>query len=292
LNKALLEALREELVLSERVASDEDGKVLVWIGKGINGEKDKGVNGERAKKKLSVLSAPQPPSPQTPNPERRTSQSPAAERRQLTVMFCDVVGSTALSAQLDPEDLREVVQQYQQTCAEVIQRYDGYIAQCLGDGILVYFGYPTAHEDDAARAVRTGLEIITALQKQVPSPLVGEGQGEGVKNRAKNTLHPRLLPQGEKELQKLQVRIGIHTGPVVVGQMGGGGRHEQLALGETPNIAARLEGLAEPNTIVISAATARLVHHTFRLEALGEHSLKGIAEPMLISYALGNSGRC
>ncbi|MBI3249931.1 MAG: zinc ribbon domain-containing protein [Deltaproteobacteria bacterium] len=145
----------------------------------------------------------------------------AAERRQLTVLFCDLVGSTALSTQLDPEELREVVRQYQQTCAEVIERYDGHIAQYLGDGLLVYFGYPTAHEDDAARAVRAGVEIITAITEQVPSLLAGEGQGEGAKNRANDTPHPHLLPQGEKELRRLHVRLGIHTGLVVVGEMGG-----------------------------------------------------------------------
>ena len=137
-------------------------------------------------------------------------------------MFCDLVGSTALSAQLDPEDLREVVRQYQQTCAEVIHRHEGYIAQYLGDGLLVYFGYPTAHEDDARRAVRAGLEIIQALHKQVPSPFAGappfspspfqgEGRGEGsvVVTPSHDSPHPSPLPIGARELQ---VRIGIHTG--------------------------------------------------------------------------------
>ena len=121
-------------------------------------------------------------------------------------MFCDLVGSTALSAQLDPEDYRAVVQRYQQTCAEVIQRHDGYLAQYLGDGLLVYFGYPTAHEDDARRAVRTGLEIIDALRHQVPSPVQGEGQGE----------------------VRLQVRIGVHTGLVVIGEIGSSEKREML----------------------------------------------------------------
>jgi class 3 adenylate cyclase len=123
----------------------------------------------------------------------------AAERRQLTVLFCDLVGSTALSTQLDPEDLRAVVQQYQQTCAEIIRRHDGYIAQYLGDGLLVYWGYPIAHEDDARRAVRAGLEIVTTLQSlslrhEVPSPFQRAGQGEGATGK------------------QLQVRLGIHTG--------------------------------------------------------------------------------
>ena len=131
-------------------------------------------------------------------------------------MFCDLVGSTHLSEQLDPEDLREVVRAYQETAAQVIQRYDGYIAQYLGDGLLVYFGYPQAHENDVQRAVWTGLGIVEAL-----------GQ-----------LNTRLAQ--EKAVQ-LAIRIGIHTGSVVVGAIGGGGRHEHLALGETPNIAARLK---------------------------------------------------
>ena len=143
-------------------------------------------------------------------------EAPEAERRQLTVMFCDLVGSTALSARLDPEELREVIQNYQSISAEVISHFEGHIAQYLGDGLLIYFGYPRAHEDDAQRAVRAGLGVIEAIA------------------HLNTTLE-----------QKLAVRIGVHTGLVVVGEIGGGERREQLALGETPNIAARLEGLAE-----------------------------------------------
>src|SRR6266849_1889560 len=136
-----------------------------------------------------------------PTPGRLLAASPEAERRQLTVMFCDLVGSTPLSEQLDPEELREVVRAYQETCTEAIRRYDGHIAQHLGDGLLVYFGYPAAHEDDAQRAVRAGLEIIQALQKRVPSPPVGEGQGEGASGSARTLTspHPNLPPQGRKE---------------------------------------------------------------------------------------------
>src|SRR4030095_14777802 len=141
------------------------------------------------------------------------------ERRQLTVMFCDLVGSTALSAQLDPEELRAVVRTYQQTSAAVIERYGGYIAQYLGDGVLVYFGYPAAHEDDAARAVRSGLEIVAAVRQLPCTP-------------------------------PLPVGIGIHTGPVMVGEIGAGERTEWLALGDTPNITARVQGKAEPDTVV------------------------------------------
>src|SRR5262249_46401157 len=161
------------------------------------------------------------------------SPPPDAERRQLTVMFCDLVDSTKLSSQLDPEEYREVVRAYQSTCTEVIQRYDGHIAQYLGDGLLVYFGYPQAHEDDAQRAVRTGLGIIEAV----------------------GALNTRL--EQDKGIG-LAVRLGIHTGLVVVGEMGSQGRQEQLALGQVPNVCARLQGLAAPNTIAVSEATYRL----------------------------------
>jgi class 3 adenylate cyclase/predicted ATPase len=185
-----------------------------------------------------------------------------AERRQLTVLFCDLVGSTTLSGQLDPEDLRAVVRAYQETAAVAMQRYEGQIAQYLGDGLLVYFSYPQAHEDDAQRAVHAGVELIEAI-------------GE---------LNTRLDASYGVQLA---VRLGIHTGPVVVGDIGGGGRHEQLAMGETPNIAARLQDLAAPNTVLISQVTARLVHQTFVLEALGASALKGVDEPMTVWRVLG-----
>jgi class 3 adenylate cyclase len=194
-----------------------------------------------------------------PEPARHV---PEAERRQLTVMLCDLVGSTDLSSKLDPEDLREVVRAYQETAAEVIERYEGHIAQYLGDGLLIYFGFPVAHENDAARAVYTGLGIPEAMA----------------------TLNHRL--EADYGVQ-LAVRIGIHTGPVVVGEMGGGNRHENLALGETPNLAARLEGLAQPNTVVISSATAQLVQRGFILEELGPHGLKGVSEPMRLFRVVG-----
>jgi class 3 adenylate cyclase len=166
-------------------------------------------------------------------------------------MFCDLVDSTALSGALDPEDLREVVWAYQQVCAAVISRFDGYIAQLLGDGLLVYFGYPQAHEDDAQRAVRAGLEILAAM----------------------GNLNTRL--HQEHSIQ-LALRIGIHTGLVVVGAMGGGARQEQLALGETPNIAARIQGLAAPNTVAVSAASYLLVEGYFNCQDLGAQTLRGI----------------
>jgi predicted ATPase/class 3 adenylate cyclase len=176
-------------------------------------------------------------------------------------MFCDLVGSTALSAQLDPEELRELVRAYQQACAAVITRYAGHIAQYLGDGLLVYFGYPTAHDDDAQRAVRVGLGIIEEMQK----------------------LNTQLQ-------HPLQVRIGIHTGLVVVGEIGGGDKREHLALGETPNIAARIQGIAEPDTIVISAATQRLIQGYFACQAMSLHTIKGLSTPVSVYHVLGESG--
>jgi class 3 adenylate cyclase/predicted ATPase len=181
------------------------------------------------------------------------------------VLFCDLVDSTRLAAQLDPEDLHQVVRAYQETCAEVIQRFEGSIAQYLGDGLLVYFGYPHAHEDDAPRAVRTGLDIITAM----------------------GALNTRVLREWGVTLA---VRVGIHTGLVVVGDVGSGDRHERLALGETPNIAARLQGLAAPNTVVISAATQRLVQGLFVCQAQGTPDLKGVAQPLAVYRVLGTSG--
>ena len=159
---------------------------------------------------------------------------PEAERRHLTVLFCDLVDSTPLAEHLDPEDLREVVRAYHQTCAAVIEQFDGYIAQYLGDGVLVYFGYPVAHEDDAQRAVRTGLGILHAI----------------------GPLNARLTLPLE---HRVAVRLGIHTGLVVVGDVGSGARQEPLALGATPNLAARLQEIAAPNTLVISAATWQLL---------------------------------
>ncbi|MDH3598069.1 MAG: AAA family ATPase, partial [Candidatus Tectomicrobia bacterium] len=180
---------------------------------------------------------------------------PDAERRQLTVMFCDLVDSTSLSSRLDPEVLREVVRDYQATCDTVVQHFDGHIAQYLGDGLLVYFGYPQAHEDDAARAVRAGLGIVEAV----------------------TALNTRL---SRDKGVRFAIRLGIHTGLVVVGEMGGESRQEQLALGDTPNIASRIERLAAPDTVVISDATYRLVEGYFTCQALGEQHLKGIAQPM------------
>ena len=241
IDDAYLEDLKDELIYARQVAVDEDNRVLVWTD----------------------ISTPLPETvtvsaqPQVPHDDAPQAESLSAERRQLTVMFCDLADSTALASQLDPEDLREVVRAYQQTCAAVIQHFDGHIAQYLGDGLLVYFGYPQAHEDDALRAVHAGLEIVEAM-------------------RALNT---RL--QQERGIQ-LALRLGVHTGPVVVGEMGGGARHEQLALGETPNLAARLQGLAALDTVVISTATLHLVQGYVECQELGVHTLKGVVAPMAV----------
>jgi class 3 adenylate cyclase/predicted ATPase len=194
-----------------------------------------------------------------------TLSVPEAERRQLTVMFCDLVGSTALAERLDPEELREVLARYQDACAEVIHRYEGHIARYVGDGLLVYFGYPQAHEDDAQRAVRTGLNIVDAireLEAKIANPDVN-----------------------------LAVRIGTTTGLVVAGDIGSGERVEEKAIvGETPNIAARLQGLAEPNTVLIGAGTRRLVEGLFDCDDLGEHRLKGISRPVAAYRVRTESG--
>ena len=164
---------------------------------------------------IAALSAEAPTPTATPAP--RDAQAPAdAERRQLTVMFCDLVGSTALSARLDPEDLREVIGAYHRAVAEIVAGFDGFVAKYMGDGVLVYFGYPGAHEDDAERAVRAGLGVIDAVARLVVKSLT------------------------------LQARVGIATGLVVVGDLiGEGSAQEQSVVGETPNLAARLQALAE-----------------------------------------------
>src|SRR5574341_2135341 len=187
LDDETLAALKDELIYAQHLALDEDDRVLVWTG-------ESGTTGEPARQR-SV-----PPPPEAVRPERPT---PAAERRQLTVVFCDLVGSTALAGQLDPEELREVVRAYQEACAKVIARFEGHIAQYLGDGLLVYFGYPLAHEDDAQRAVQTGLGILAALPQ----------------------LNARLQSiLGAQGRSSLQVRVGIHTGLVVIGEIGSSGK--------------------------------------------------------------------
>ncbi|HSX79780.1 MAG TPA: adenylate/guanylate cyclase domain-containing protein, partial [Candidatus Saccharimonadia bacterium] len=218
LDDASLEDLRRELIF-RHLARDEAGEGLVWIGgvpSPVGATADVVMGLSPALAPLSPL-ATDNGSTGMPAPAHHT---PEAERRHLTVMFCDLVDSTQLSRQLDPEDYHAVVRAYQEAAAVVIQRFDGYMAQYLGDGLLVYFGYPHAHEDEAQRAVQASLKLIEAM----------------------TPLNTRLEPQYGV---RVAVRIGLHTGLVVIGEMGGGNRQEQLAMGDTPNIAARLQGLGQ-----------------------------------------------
>ena len=253
LDDELLADLKAELAM-RTIAVDEDGQ-----GPGL----DWGDGATIAAQRLHRL-GPRPRTPHTADRPPAEPRAPEAERRQLTVLFCDLVDSTVLASQLDPEDWREVVRAYQDTCAKVIARYEGHIAQYLGDGLLVYFGYPQAHEDDAQRAVRAGLGMVEAMSQ----------------------LNTRLA---QERGVHLAVRLGIHTGQVVVGEIGGGARHEQLALGETPNLAARLQGIAAPNTLVISAATLQLLGGFFACQSLGTQLLKGFAQPLEVYQVLYES---
>src|SRR6516225_9973491 len=183
-----------------------------------------------------------------------------AERRQLTVMFCDLVGSTALSTRFDPEDLRELIGDYHRAVAETVGRFDGFVAKYMGDGVLIYFGYPQAHEDDAERAVRAGLAVIEAVGR---------------------------LPAR----QHLNVRLGIATGLAVVGDLiGEGAAQERGVVGETTNLAARLQGLAAPNILVIAEATRRQIGGLFDLADLGPQALAGFSDPQPAWRVIGESG--
>jgi class 3 adenylate cyclase len=201
---------------------------------------------KRLLKAIATLGAEQRLASSGPSPVRPDT----AERRQVTVMFSDLVGSTALSARIDPEDLREVISAYQKCVTETARRFGGFVAKYMGDGVLVYFGYPQAHEDDAERAVRAGLELVAAVG-------------------ALKTHAP------------LQTRVGIATGLVVVGDLiGSGASQEQAIVGETPNLAARLQGVAEANSVVIAEGTRKLVGKLFEVEELGAQDLKGITGPV------------
>src|SRR5262245_44928856 len=207
--------------------------------------KDIGIPLGHRRKILAAIGELTGSAPATPIFAAGTEPAPdAAERRQITVMFSDLVGSTALSARMDPEDLREVISAYQKCVAETVQHFDGFVARYMGDGALVYFGYPQAHEDDAERAIRAGLELIKAVTE--------------LKSRA-----------------SLQARVGIATGLVVVGDLiGAGETQERGIVGETPNLAARLQEIAEPNIVVICDSTRRLVGDIFELEDLGPRDLR------------------
>jgi class 3 adenylate cyclase/predicted ATPase len=210
--------------------------------------KELGVSLGHRLKILAAIRGLGGPTPATPEPAAQVEPKPqdTAERRQVTVMFSDLVGSTALSARMDPEDLREIISAYQKCVAETVQRFGGYVAKYMGDGALVYFGYPQAHEDDPERAVRAGLEVIQAVG--------------GLKSRA-----------------PLQSRVGIATGLVVVGDLiGSGEARERGIIGETPNLAARLQSTAEPNTVVIAESTRKLLGNLFDLQDLGTQDLRGI----------------
>lgn len=214
IDDAFVADLRDEIVEVRGLALDQDGRMLVWKG-----------------------------------------ETPAAgDLRQLTVMFCDLVGSTELSSQLDPEDLGDLLRRYQRESAAAVERYGGFVAQYLGDGMLIYFGYPQAHEDAPERAIRAGLAIL-----------------EGMQTLNRTNLHGR---------RHLAVRIGIHTGPVMLSEVGSGERREQLALGETPNVAAKLQAGAAPDSVLVSAATRRLAEGVFVFAACAPLEIKGRSQPL------------
>jgi class 3 adenylate cyclase len=239
------EAFREnridDTVLRSLTADD-----LKDVGVSIVGHRRKLLDAIAALR--AEASAPAPLSGAPPETDKAARDT--AERRQVTVMFSDLVGSTALSARMDPEDLREVISAYQTCVADTVRRFGGFVAKYMGDGVLIYFGYPQAHEDDAERAIRAGLALVDAVAT-VPAP------------------------------EPAQVRIGIATGLVVVGDLVGSGEaRERGIVGETPNLAARLQGIAEPNTVVIANATRRLLGNLFELRDLGPREFKGIEGPV------------
>lgn len=215
---------------------------------------------KRLVRALAVLRQARHPAPA---PREATPPNLAAERRPIIVMFVDLVGSTPMSEKLDPEDMRDVLRAFHANCAAAIEAEDGHIARTMGDGVLVYFGYPRAHEDDAARAVRSALAIIDGLR----APNEGLAAQHGV---------------------QLQARVGIHTGLVVVGDVGAGsGRDKEAIVGETPNIAARIQSEAQPDTVVISAATRRLIEGLFAFEDAGHRALKGVSTPVRLWRVTG-----
>jgi class 3 adenylate cyclase/tetratricopeptide (TPR) repeat protein len=253
------------LGLEEYETAFRDNKIDAAVLSKLTAEdlKDLGVAavGDRRKliEAIEGLRSGRKPEP-TPSEISSTVAAPskdtAAERRQVTVMFSDLVGSTALSARMDPEDLREVISAYQKCVAETVQGFGGFVAKYMGDGVLIYFGYPQAHEDDAERAVRAGLELVAAvgaLKAQTP----------------------------------LRTRVGIATGLVIVGDLiGSGEAQERGIVGETPNLAARLQGVAEPNSVVVAESTRKLVGNLFELQDLGPQDLKGISGPVRAWAAL------
>lgn len=245
LDETTFAELRDELLFAYPQVHDEAGHGLMWTDAPE-------MSGLTSLQDVPPLSVPPPPRPD-------------AERRQLTVMFSDVVDSTKLSGQLDPEEYRDVLRAYQHTCAAVVQRFNGYIAQHLGDALLVYFGFPTADEFDTQRGVLAGLGMLDAM----------------------HIVNARL--QREQGLQ-LSIRVGLHTGLTVVGDVGADQKRELLALGEAPNVAARIQSLAQPDTMATSEATYRLVQGYFVCDELGSHMLKGVSEPQRVYRVRGASG--
>jgi len=251
----------EKLGLSEYTARFAENGIDISVLRYLTDQdlKDIGVLlGHRRKMLAAIaeLTGATPVTSEAAAVEAQPKTQDSAERRQVTVMFSDLVGSTALSARMDPEDLRELISAYQKCAAEAVRRFGGFVARYMGDGVLVYFGYPEAHEDDAERAVRAGLELIAAvIALKTPA--------------------------------SLQTRVGIATGLVVVGDLiGSGEAQERGIVGETPNLAAHLQEIAEPNTVVIAEATRRLLGNLFELRDLGARDLKGIAEQVRAWVAL------
>jgi class 3 adenylate cyclase/predicted ATPase len=242
------EAAFRENEISEKVLPNLTAEDLKDLGVGLVGHRRMLLDAIAALR--APASVPTPPLADAP------LAKDTAERRQVTVMFSDLVGSTALSARMDPEDLREVISAYQKSVAETVRRFGGFVAKYMGDGVLIYFGYPQAHEDDAERAVRAGLQVIAAIAV-LKSPV------------------------------QLQTRVGIATGLVVVGDLiGSGEAQEHGIVGETPNLAARLQGIAEPDIVVIAEGTRRLLGNLFEFEDLGAKDLKGISGPVRAWAAL------
>jgi len=249
----------EELGMSEHVQCFVDNKIDVSVLQYLTDQDLKEIGiplGHRRK----MLAAIDELSGQTAGAVKEAKGQELAERRQVTVMFCDLVGSTALALRFDPEDLREIIGSYHRCVAETIARFDGFVAKYMGDGVLVYFGYPRAHEDDAERAVRAGLAVIEAVGRlKVSAPL--------------------------------SMRIGLASGLVVVGDLVGAGEAQERGIvGETPNLAARLQSLAEPGRLVIAESTRQQLGGLFDLEDLGLRAIAGLAERKHIWQVLADSG--
>jgi class 3 adenylate cyclase len=242
----------EENRVDLSLISDLDHTVLKEIGVTVIGDRIRIL--KAAQNAESETDSHKNESTHASRPSLQVHPGSEAERRHLTVLFCDLVGSTALSESMDPEQYRDVLTTYQSAAAAAVQRFDGYIARYMGDGLLVYFGYPQAHEDDAERAIRTGFQIID-----------------------------RVAALPVKDGSELHVRIGVSTGLVVVGDIVGEGASEERAVvGDTPNLAARLQSVAEADTVYLSDSTRRLVAGRFECEDLGARALKGFSQPVPI----------